>query len=1108
MAFAHEHGDDGCDNHGRLTPLGEEGAKPQSKPMRFTSLHHHSTYSYVDGFQMPEAHARRVAELNGTAMALTEHGNVSSHVRLEMAAEEVGIKPIFGVELYTGKTGTEIVEVDGKQKEVARGDQSKNHLTVLAENLEGYRNMMRMVTQTYDEVYYKPTASWQNIVDHNEGLIVLSGCTGSALATACIGGKLVTPEEASLERGLKMARQFKRVFGDRYYIEVQAFPELKESTCRLNPMLAEIAERLNIPLVATADVHYTVPEESEMQQILHNVRGGNKKTLEEMAQEWGYDVPLCPPLTDQAIFRRLKATGLTPDQAREAILSTETIAQRCNVTLPKLPTLRFPLPQGYKSSSDLWHEWLKQGWRFRKLNAMPASQRKIYSDRLKYEMKIIEDKDFLDYFLVVSDLVKWAKDAGIPVGPARGSAAGSLVCWLLRITEVNPMLYPDLVFERFIEPTRADLPDIDLDFDSERRPEVRNYLVAKYGQKNVSNIGTFTYYKAKLALDDVARVYKVPQFEVDKIKDLLIDRSSGDLRASATIEDTVAMFEQAQDVMDRYPDLQKAYDLEGNIKQFGVHAAGLVVSSGPIEDVVGVYAREVAGEWIDVIAVDKRDAERQNIIKIDALGLSTMTMISRALKAIDMPLQALYDIPHDDERVIDAFRKNDVVGVFQFDGRAMRSVNAELRPDSFKEICDVNALARPGPLHNNATAEYVDTKLGRKEPRRFHPICDSITESTHYQIVYQEQIMRICGEVGGFDHTHRTTIRKIISHKHGEQEFNRWWERFRDGALERGVPEGDAKEIWGAMITAGSYAFNAAHSVAYGMLAYWTMWLKVYYPAEFYAASLNAYGEKKQLDLLRDAELRHDIKILPPDPQRSNVGWQALDGSTILAGLEQVSGIGTKTAETIIEYREKNGLEDWPDLIAVKGIGKKTIEKIMQFVSDDDPFEVHKLHNTLEMIRKELRKGSLVYHDRYGRKKRIPRPTHTSLEIPYNRGNDVQVIWVGMIRHRNLRELFEVNFSRTGVPLDPETVKRPDLNEWVIAIGVDEDELLTITFDRWKYPKFKDAIWGLKPDNDVVVIVGTKKGFQSRRAIYASEIYVIQMDDDDEEVEEDGALTS
>lgn len=1338
----HNH-EDSCEAK-QVVSIGDPDERPSRKPMRFVSLHHHSTYSYLDGYQMPEAHVRRAEELGMQAMALTEHGNTSSITKLDQACKGSPVKPIFGVELYTGS-----VEEETKK-------QRKNHLTILAENQQGYTSMLRTVSQSYRDFYYEPTTSWSSLRKNKAGLIVLSGCTGSLLATSLVGGKLVAPEDASLDKGMFVARKFKEEFGDNYYLEVQAFPEL-ENVCRINKMILEISQKLKIPIVATADIHYTRPSENEMQQILHNVRGGNRQTLEDQARAWGYDVPLSHPVNDNTILRRLIATGMPRQDAINAILMSEEIASRCVVSLPRLPPLRFPLPAGFSSGQQVWDTWIQDGWKFRGYDRLSAGRQREIRKQLNYEMKIIEDKDFIDYFLVVSDMVKFAKEALIPVGPARGSAASSIVCYLLRITEVNPIEFPDLVFERFIEPTRKDLPDIDLDFDSERRHEIRNYLVAKYGERKVSNIGTFSFYKSKNSLDDVARVFRIPIFEVDKIKELLLERSSGDLRSSATIEDTVEMFEQAAEVVEKYPDLKKAMDLEGNVKQFGVHAAGLVVSSGDIQDVMAVYERKVNGRVIDAVAVDKEDAELLNMLKIDVLGLSTMTMISKALEIIKMDPQELYDMPLDDKEVIDGFRRNDVVGIFQFDGRAMRSVNAELQPDSFKEICDVNALARPGPLHNNASAEYIDTKRGRKKPRRFHPLCDEITKTTQYQIVYQEQIMKICGEIGGFDHTHRATIRKIISHKHGEQEFNSWWERFRDGAADRGVPESVARDIWGACITAGSYAFcltgdaevesggagsnggrsrsletlweqynsrtslgqklrggqngkrinlmqmdddgrlrpdqflsirrsnqpvivrevktnggksfkgsmahrvmttegyrelrdlnvgdslvtedldyvykqprkhessersgnwddgrtswyadgrsvhlkeahdqtrlrakgacehcgkiddgskhclefahifslddfggdwsrynnannimhlcnschknldyrkgerrvrhsvgrptscdevvsvqtmekleyvymvdmnnykhnfvangivhhnNVAHSIAYGMLAYWTMWLKQYHPVAFYVASLNSYSDSKQLDLLRDAA-KHGLEVLPPHPAESSDKWRVSNNGNIRAGFSQIPGIGPTTADRIVKHRDEYGLEDWEDLIMVTGIGKKTISKMLDFCNMEDPFEIHKLSRTLTMVRDLCGKGDFIG---------VPEPTHTSLQVPYSRGEDELVIWSGVIVHRNLRELFEVNFSRTGVPLDPDTVKDPHLNEWVILLGLDEEEMLTISLDRWKYPKFKDAIWSIKLNHDVLVVKGIKRGYQSRRAIYAHKFWIIDPD--------------
>lgn len=1033
----------------------------------WVSLHHHTTFSFLDGYGLPEAHVRRAAELDMSALAITEHGNVSSHSQLEQAALAQGVKPIFGCELYCGAGHT----------------QRKNHLTVLAEDSNGYRNLLKVVSAGWSNFYYEPTVDGDLLSRYKEGLVVLSGCTGSLLATSLVGGKNVAAENASYSRGLAVARRFKRALGDSFYLEVQSFPEL-EVTRTLNPYLERISRELGIPLVATGDCHYTIPTENEMQQILHNVRGGNRQTLEDQARAWGYDVPLSPVASDSVLYHRLRGTGLSHIGARSAIVNAAEIAERCTVTLPKLDRLRYPIPEGFENVSELWKNWIKRGWDYRGCARLPGPERSRYKRQLAYEMDLIERKDFVDYFLLVADIVTFAKDSGIPVGPARGSAAASLVCWLLRITEVNPMVFPSLVFERFIDITREDLPDIDLDFDSERRHEIEEYAVGKYGRECVGKIGTFSFYKSKVSLDDVARVYKIPKYEVDTVKNLLLERSSGDLRASATIEDTVAQFEQAKDVFDRYPDLYKAMLLEGNVKGMGIHAAGLVVAPKAITDVCAVYSRKDGkGVQQEAISLDKKDAERQGLMKIDILGLSTMTMIAAALRMLDMRLEELYAIPLDDPKIIEAFQQNDIVGIFQFDGRAMRSVNAELCPDSFQEICDINALARPGPLHSGSTAEYIDVKRGRKEPTLLHPVFDRIVADTHYQVIYQEQILRVVREVGGFDWTHAAYIRKIISKKLGEQEFNRQWEQFWSGAQAQGIEEPMARGIWSTCITAGAYAFNSAHSVSYGMLAWWTMWLKVYHPQVFYVACLQKYGEDRQLSFLRDAA-RHSLDPLVPDPMLSDLTWAA-EGNKIRAGLVQVPGIGAKTAGAMLDYRATvapvgGAPLAWQGYTVVKGIGPKTIEKVEEFCESDDPFGIHRLHRLLDGARDFIR------HSRT-----LPNPTHTSLEVPYSRGQDVEVVWVGVITARNLRDLFESHYSKTGEVLDPESIKDPTLREWVVSIGEDEDETLTVTWNRWEYPRLKKEVWDIRLDEDVVLIRGRKRGFQARRAIYVNEMWIL-----------------
>ena len=1059
----------------------------RTKKMHFVSTHHHSTFSFLDGFQLPSAHVRRASEIGMTALALTEHGNVSSHVQLEGAAIKEGIKPLFGVELYCGALDPE------------HRSQRKNHLTILAEDLEGYRNMLRLVTKTYSEgFYYEPTADDAMLEEHMDGLVVLSGCLGSALATALVGGKHIAPEDASYTRGKRVARRFKRMLGDQYYLEVQAFPEL-DKTRQLNPMIARISEELKIPLVVTFDCHYTVPEENEIQQILHNVRDGSKQTLEEQARNWGYDVNLCPPWNDNMIMRKLMATGLTKEQSMRAILSAEEIGERCNVELPKLPMVRYPLRRG-QTNIDVWREELQAGWRYRNLHRLPPRERRMYRDRLKVEMELIESKDFVDYFLVVGDAIRWAKDHDIAVGPARGSAAGSLACWLLRITEINPVPYPDLIFERFIDITREDLPDIDLDFDSERRGEVRNYLVTKYGPQCVGNVANFTGYKGKNALDDVARVFRVPKWEIDKIKDVLIERSSGDLRSSATIEDTVEQFDVAREVFEKNGDLAYALDLEGNYKGLGVHAAGLVVSSGPLTEVAATYQRIVKGETLQVISMDKYDAEKKGLLKLDFLGLSNMTMLNKCRLEMGWSLDDLYNLNLEDEDVIEGFKRNDIIGIFQFEGRAMRYVNGALKPDNFKEVCDVNALARPGPLHNGSANEYIDIKMGRKRPEVLHPALADITQRTYFQVVYQEQILRIMGEIFNFDWTHRAEIRRIISRKIGEQEFNRRWERAREGAkvLHPDMPEELAKAIWGLCITAGSYAFNASHCVAYGTVAAHTMWFKQHEPELFYAETLNISSKDRQQVILRDA-VRHGIDVAPPDPVTSRKGWtrgeiEVGEQPYIQAGLSQIPGIADKTASQIEAYKaEKPGtIESWEDLIAIKGIGPKTVEKIREFCDDEDPWGAFWLDQAIAAVKKELSEGKLEAPDRKGDWITLPEPTHVAADLPYTRGKDIPVVWLGTIQTRNVRDMFEWNRAKTGIELKPEEVKDPHLNEWMVMVGDDESDQMGIRVDRYKYPKFRKVLWEMRPGHDLLLVRGVKPGWMPTRQVTVWDCWVIE----------------
>jgi DNA polymerase-3 subunit alpha len=1052
----------------------------------FVSLHHHSTFSYGDGFGTPEVHVQRAVDLEMSAMALTEHGNVTSHVKLEKHAKAAGIKPIFGCELYTGGVGD-------------TANRFKWHLTVLAQTQEGLRNLNAMVSEGWQEgFYYEPTVSWDNLVRHNEGLIVLSGCSGSKLATDLLGGKGREEHKADLDAAKNTAAAFRDLLGDRFYLEMQSFPELKK-TRHINRAYMRISEDLGIPYVATGDVHYPFAKDNEMQLMLHAIdRSGKTKgkagtSVERQAQGWEYGIPMTL-FKDGMIRKKLMQGGMTRSQADRAIQESAQIASRINVELPKLKELQFPSAEGM-TSKQMFRNAVRAGWKYRGVDKWSKKDRKWAKERVRMEAGLIELKKFDDYFLVVSDMVVFAKDSGIPVGPARGSAAASFICWLMRITEVNPMHFPNLIFERFIDLNRHDLPDIDLDFDDEQRYLIREYLVEKYGEDRVGNIGTFTNFRGKNSLDDIARVNSIPKFATDGIKEMLIERASGDLRGNATIEDTIEMFPKVKDIFDQYPVLYKAQRLEGNLKGFSLHAAGLVVANEPLTNSVAVYARRDKDDNIigNVLSIDKHDAEYINALKIDVLGLTTMGMINRCLKMVGMTLEELYAVPLDEEEVFAGFRRNEVIGIFQFDGRAMRSVNREVKPDNFAEICDINALARPGPLHSGAAAEYIMVKHGKKKADILHPVVGEITAHTNRQIVYQEQILRVVRELGNFTWEEAALIRKLISKKQGEQAFNRMMSKFIKGAMENGMTEGNATKVWKQLVTAGAYAFNAAHCVSYGMLAYWTMWLKQKYPLEFYCAALQKYDPNtKGFDLLKEA-MAKGIHIMPPDPQHSEMTWAySKEHNALYAGFEQIKGIGEKTGTAMLEYREEHGVTDWDDYINVKGIGQVTMDKVKVFCSDPDPFGIQLLGNTLRKTR------AFLFYE--GEAEGFPTAGSKSEDVPYEakRGNHT---WIGMVRERNLKDIYELHRSRTGEELNPDDVKEPEYVNYVVITGEDETGPLRITVPRYRgfYEKNKDTIWNMDLKRDLLLVKGYKRA-EYNRAITATEIWVINPDNIKERV--------
>lgn len=688
----------------------------------------------------------------------------------------------------------------------------------------------------------------------------------------------------------------------------------------------------------------------------------------------------------------------------------------------------------------------------------------------------------------MSHLIRTVKDKGIPVGPGRGSSAASLCMYLLRVTEIDPMLFPVMQFERFIDPNRYDDPDVDTDFDDDFRDEVRQLAVEIFGENRVGNIGTFTRYKAKNSLDDIARVHNIPPFEVSAIKDYILERTAGDTDTGHDLEDTIAAFPQVKAVFDRYPVLYQACRLEGNLKSFGVHAAGIVIGAEPLENSVAAYARldNKTKQMRRVLSVDKFDGEHLGLLKLDALGLKTMGMIRIALELIGMSLEELYRIPLTDEKTLKLFEECDVVGIFQFEGQAAFETTKQVKPKNFMDLVAINTLARPGALHSGSTGDYIQIRHGRMERNDPHPIFAAITNETEGQIIYQEQMVQLVREIGGFDWAMATTVRKNIAKSKGAESFRPMWETFRDNAASlHGISEPAAADMWGRLTAAGAYAFNAAHSVAYSALGFWCAWLKAHHPVAFYTAQLRKIaGDDNKTRLLLTDAAAHGIAVRPPSLKRSRATWEP-GKNALIAGWTQIKGIGPAQSAAIEELRESMGeFTDWRDLQQARGIGPKKIDEILKFTAKKDPFGINYLAGSTEEIRAEIAAGNLGD---------CPMPDTTSADIPYEAETSFHTVLV-TVNKRIPKNLFENHKAKHGVPLDPATVKRPELADYMTLHTEDVSGPITISVNRNIFPRFKEELESLRLGKDFLV-VQAKKMNSYGKILLASDMWPIAMED-------------
>ncbi len=865
----------------------------------FVHLHLHSDFSLLDAAQKVETIVARVKELGMNAVALTEHGNLFSAIHFANAARKAGIKAIFGCEVYVAKDG----RFDNTPPPKGEG-QRYNHLVLLAMNNTGWHNLIKLSSLGYLEgFYYKPRVDMELLQKYNEGLIATSACIKGAVPEAAIKSGYEAARAAALE--------LSQVFPDRFYLELQNHGIPEEKIAR--DVLVELSYDLGLPLVCANDSHYTYKENAQSHDILFCL--GSNKDLDDPNRQryYGESFYIKSPQEMAELFAD------TP----QALENTVKIAERCNVDLGQKqylqPVFTIPGDVPAKTEAEFLRYLSLEGLKRRFPQGIPNG----YESRLSYELDIIEKMGFPGYFLIVQDFVQYAKKNGIPVGPGRGSAAGSLVAYALEITNVDPIPY-SLLFERFLNPERVSMPDIDIDFCYERRSEVIDYIRDKYGSASVCQIITFGQMKAKAVVRDVARVLKMSYAEGDRIAKLI----PKDLKI--TLSDAYNESPELKELIDgdeRYQELWKhALVLEGMNRHAGIHAAGVVIAPGDITDYVPLYKstkNDVTTQW------DGKLLDDLGLLKMDFLGLRTLTVIDYTLKmlkkrGIQIDIDA---IPLDDPAVYKLFSEGHSQAVFQFESPPMREHLKKLHPNRLDDLVAMNALYRPGPMDN--IPSYIARKHGAEKVEYLHPLLEPILKNTYGIIVYQEQVMQIAAEIGGLSLGEADNLRRAMGKKN-ISIMNQLQEKFIRGAIENGVSEAIAVAIYDLILKFAKYGFNKSHSVAYALVAYQTAYLKAHYPAEFMAANLTSErsNNKRIVELLNELR-RMNISLKAPDVNHSETLFTS-DGQAVTYGLSAIKNIGEKACDAIVSERNENGpfksLYDLTSRVDLKLVGKRILE--------------------------------------------------------------------------------------------------------------------------------------------------------------------------------------
>lgn len=846
----------------------------------FAHLHCHTHYSLLDGANRIPDLVDKVKAQGMNACAITDHGNLYGALEFYQTCKRNDVNPILGYEAY-------IAPGHRTDRSASRMKEAAYHLTLLAMNAQGFKNLVKMASRAYLEgFYYKPRIDKELLEEFNEGIICLSGCASGELSRFLLADERQKAEE--------LTHWYSKIFGDRFYMEIQDADIEIQTAC--GQATTDLANRLGLPLVATNDAHYLCADDAEMHDVLLCVNTKSYRS-DENRMKIG---------TDQLFIRSPEQMYETFKGQEDAVARSQEIANRVDINLD-LTTRHFPVFTPPEGKSDV--VYLREVCEAALIERYGVNPDQIYRDRLDYELGVIERMGYSSYFLIVWDFARFAIEKGIPC-TARGSACGAIVAYLLGLSDVCPIKY-DLLFERFLDPSRSEAPDIDIDFCRDRRELVIQYVKEKYGSENVAQIGTFGTLKAKAAIRDVARALSVPLKRADEIAKMVPEtlniKLKDALKESAELAEAYNTDSQIKELLDF------AMAMEGLAKSAGTHAAGVVIADKPLEEYIPL--QKIAGK--DDVLTQWTDVETAGLLKMDFLGLRNLSILDKAVKNVKKHRGIEIvpkDLPLDDQKTFALLQRGETKGIFQLESGGMRDLLTKMRPDKFADIIATSALYRPGPLEGGMVMTYVNVKHGREPIPKVHPIVDPVLDETYGVMVYQEQVMRILNRLGGIELASSYKCIKAISKKK-QSIIDSFHEQFIEGSQKNDMSKEQAQEIWNLIVKFAGYGFNKSHSTAYGAIAYQTAYLKAHYPEEFMAALLSCGMESSErMSEHTDDCRRQGIEIIPPDINRSDVEFSVIvegEGETqqrkLAFGLGAVKGVGEVAMHLIVDERNANG---------------------------------------------------------------------------------------------------------------------------------------------------------------------------------------------------------